>query len=62
MSGRDPAEVERVIAGFAAARVDAESIFTASVFRPFLTCRSEPAGTDLDTQRARLREEEACVS
>jgi malate synthase len=60
MSGRDDAAVERVMAGFAAAREDAESIFTEPDFRPFLTCRSDTAGTDLDTRRARLREEAAC--
>ena len=43
--------------GFADARVDAEAIFTEARFRPFLTCRSELAGTDLETQRARLRAE-----
>jgi malate synthase len=43
--------------GFADARVDAEAIFTEPRFRPFLTSRSELAGTDLETQRARLRAE-----
>ncbi|HUF90250.1 MAG TPA: malate synthase A [Gemmatimonadota bacterium] len=43
--------------GFADACVDAEAIFTEARFRPFLTCRSELAGTDLETQRARLRAE-----
>jgi malate synthase len=43
--------------GFADARVDAEAIFTEPRFRAFLTSRSELAGTDLETQRARLRAE-----
>jgi malate synthase len=43
--------------GFADARVDAEAIFTEPRFRAFLTCRSELACTDLETQRARLRAE-----
>jgi len=57
MQGRDAADVEREVQGFAAAREDAEQIFTEERFRPFLTCRSELAGTDLETQRARLRAE-----
>jgi malate synthase len=43
--------------GFADAQVDAEAIFTEPRFRPFLTGRSELAGTDLETKRARLRVE-----
>jgi malate synthase len=43
--------------GFAAAREDAEAIFTEPRFRPFLASRSELAGTDIETQRARLRAE-----
>jgi malate synthase len=57
MEGKNGADVEREVQGFAAAREDAEQIFTEERFRPFLTCRSELAGTDLDTQRARLRAE-----
>jgi hypothetical protein len=43
--------------GFADAGVDAAAIFTEPRFRAFLTSRSELAGTDLETQRARLRAE-----
>jgi malate synthase len=57
MEGKNGADVEREVQGFAAAREDAEQIFTEERFRPFLTCRSELAGTDLETQRARLRAE-----
>lgn len=57
MEGKDGADVEHEIRGFAAAREDAEQIFTERRFRPFLTGRSELAGTDLDAQRARLRAE-----
>jgi malate synthase len=49
--------IEREVGGFADARQDAEAIFTEPRFRSFLTCRSELAGTDLDSQRARMRAE-----
>jgi malate synthase len=49
--GRD---VEREVERFADARADAEAIFTEPRFRPFLTCRSDPAGMDLESRRARL--------
>jgi malate synthase len=51
------ARIEREIGDVRAAREDAEWIFTERRFRPFLTCRSDLAGTDLDSQRARLRAE-----
>jgi malate synthase len=51
------ARIEREIGDVRAAREDAERIFTERRFRPFLTCRSDLAGTDLDSQRARLRTE-----
>jgi len=51
------ARIEREIGDVRAAREDAERIFTERRFRPFLTCRSDLAGTDLDSQRARLRAE-----
>ena len=51
------ARIEREIGDVSAAREDAERIFTETRFRAFLTYRSDPAGTDLDTQRARLRAE-----
>ena len=57
MDGRDGVEIEREIGRFAAAREDAGHIFTEPRFRPFLTCRSELAGTDLASQRARMRAE-----
>lgn len=57
MKGRDAADVAREVESFAAAREDAEQIFTEERFRPFLTCRSELTGSDLDSQRARLRAE-----
>ncbi|HET6360466.1 MAG TPA: hypothetical protein VFH11_00240, partial [Gemmatimonadota bacterium] len=49
--------VEEQLKRFADAREDAEAIFTETTFRPFLTCRSDPAGLDLDSRRARLRAE-----
>ncbi len=57
MDGRDGVEIEREIGRFTAAREDAGHIFTEPRFRPFLTCRSELAGTDLASQRARMRAE-----
>jgi malate synthase len=51
------ARIEREIGDVRAAREDAEWIFTERRFRPFLTCRSDLAGADLDSQRARLRAE-----
>ena len=56
MSGKG-GDVEREVQRFADAREDAEAIFTEASFRPFLTCRSDPAGMDLDSRRARLRAE-----
>jgi malate synthase len=50
-------DVEREVRRFAHAREDAEAIFTETRFRPFLTCRSDPAGMNLDSRRARLRAE-----
>ena len=55
MNGRGDVETE--VARFADAREDAEAIFTEPRFRPFLTCRSDPAGMELDARRARLRAE-----
>lgn len=49
--------IEREVGGFADASQDAEAIFTEPRFRSFLTCRSELAGTDLASQRARMRAE-----
>jgi malate synthase len=57
MSGRDAAAVEAELGRFVAASRDARHIFTERAFRFFLTCRSERAGTDLVSQRARLRAE-----
>ena len=51
------ARIESEIGDVTAACEDAERIFTERRFRPFLTCRSDLAGTDLDSQRARLRAE-----
>ena len=38
------ARIESEIGDVTAAREDAERIFTERRFRPFLTCRSDPAG------------------
>ncbi|HET6363277.1 MAG TPA: malate synthase A [Gemmatimonadota bacterium] len=50
-------DVEEQLRRFADAREDAEAIFTETAFRPFLTCRSDPAGMDLPSRRAQLRAE-----
>ena len=55
-------DVEREVDRFADASEDAEAIFTEPHFRPFLTCRSDPAGMDLDSRRARLRAESTHAS
>lgn len=57
MDGRDTAAIDAELARFAAAGSDAQHIFTEPSFRSFLTCRSDPAGTDLVSRRARLRAE-----
>lgn len=57
MDGQDPARVDAELGRFAAACQDARHIFTERAFRSFLTCRSEPAGTDLVSRRAQLRAE-----
>jgi len=48
-------------AAYAEAAQDARAIFLEPTFRPFLTCRSEPAGQDLDIRRAALRDGSLCV-
>jgi malate synthase len=57
MQGREDSEIDRTLRAFTVAREDAEHVFTESRFRPFLTCRSPLAGTDLDAQRAQMRAE-----
>jgi malate synthase len=57
MDGRPTAAIDAELRRFAAASRDARHIFTERSFRSFLTCRSERAGMDLETQRARLRAE-----
>ena len=55
MKGRG--DVEGELQRFADAREDAEAIFTEARFRPFLTCRSDTTGTDLESRRSQLRAE-----
>ena len=60
MEGRPAASVDKEIERFRQAGEDARAIFTEETFRPFLTCRSELAGTPLSDRRARLRRGSAC--
>jgi len=53
--GSRPAELQRLRASFAAAREDAEAIFTEERLRPFLAQTSPLAGIDTEEERALLR-------
>ena len=56
MAGQPAEAVEKQLERFKQARLDAEAIFVAKDFRPFLTGASDPAHLTLEERRARLRQ------
>ena len=55
MKGKPEEAIAKQVARFRQARIDAEAIFVADQFRPFLSLSSDPAHLTLEERRMRLR-------
>ena len=55
MASKPEEAIQKQVARFRQARIDAEAIFVADTFRPFLALSSDPAHLNLEERRARLR-------
>ena len=55
MKGKPEEAIAKQVARFRQARIDAEAIFVADEFRPFLSVSSDPAHLTLEERRMRLR-------